>query len=110
MHYECTPRGVCASHLSFDIEDGKLQNVVFTGGCNGNLKAIGLLVEGRDAAGMVILLVELEVLVEMVDALRQQRDLHLGRTGIALVPGILLDDFLFGHGFSLHYFVSPATE
>ncbi|HIU94896.1 MAG TPA: TIGR03905 family TSCPD domain-containing protein [Candidatus Aphodomorpha intestinavium] len=50
MHYECTPRGVCASHLSFDIEDGKLQNVVFTGGCNGNLKAIGLLVEGRDAA------------------------------------------------------------
>ena len=50
MHYECTPRGVCASHLSFDIKDGKLQNVVFTGGCNGNLKAIGLLVEGRDAA------------------------------------------------------------
>lgn len=49
MHYEWRPRGVCASHLSFDIEDGTLRNVTFTGGCNGNLKAIGLLVEGRDA-------------------------------------------------------------
>jgi uncharacterized protein (TIGR03905 family) len=35
--------------IDFDIEDGKLHNVVFTGGCNGNLKAIGRLVEGKDA-------------------------------------------------------------
>ncbi len=35
--------------IDFDIEDGKLYNVKFIGGCNGNLKAIGKLVEGKDA-------------------------------------------------------------
>ena len=35
--------------IDFDIEDGKLHNVRFIGGCNGNLKAIGRLVEGKDA-------------------------------------------------------------
>lgn len=49
MHYDYRTRGVCASHISFDIEDGKLRNVAFTGGCNGNLKAIGRLVEGQEA-------------------------------------------------------------
>jgi uncharacterized protein (TIGR03905 family) len=37
--------------IDFDIDDEKkLHNVSFTGGCNGNLKAIGKLVEGNDAA------------------------------------------------------------
>lgn len=35
--------------IDFDIEDGRLYNVAFFGGCNGNLKAIGKLVEGQDA-------------------------------------------------------------
>ena len=48
-HVTFTPAGVCAIQIDFDIEDGKLHNVKFTGGCNGNLKAIGRLVEGRDA-------------------------------------------------------------
>ena len=43
------PRGVCSTKIEFDMEDGKLYNVRFTGGCNGNLKAIGRLVEGADA-------------------------------------------------------------
>jgi uncharacterized protein (TIGR03905 family) len=34
--------------ISFDVEDGKVQNVQFFGGCNGNLKGIGALVEGMD--------------------------------------------------------------
>lgn len=42
-------KGTCSSQISFDIVDGKLHNVVFTGGCNGNLKGIGALVEGQDA-------------------------------------------------------------
>ena len=49
-HFRYTPRGVCSQLIDFDIEDGKLQNVEFVGGCNGNLKAIGRLVEGADAA------------------------------------------------------------
>lgn len=35
--------------IDFDIDGGKLYNVQFLGGCNGNLKAIGKLVEGKDA-------------------------------------------------------------
>ena len=48
MHYECRPRGVCSRKITFDIEDGKVSNVAYEGGCNGNLKGIGRLVEGMD--------------------------------------------------------------
>ncbi len=48
-HVTFTPKGVCAMQIVFDLEDGKLHNVRFTGGCNGNLKAIGKLVEGKEA-------------------------------------------------------------
>ena len=34
--------------ISFDVEDNKVTNVQFFGGCNGNLKGIGALVEGMD--------------------------------------------------------------
>ena len=47
--YSYTPRGVCSSKINFDIENGKIYNLRFTGGCNGNLKAIGKLLEGADA-------------------------------------------------------------
>ena len=47
--YSYRPRGVCASQIRFDLEDGKLHNISFMGGCHGNLKAIGLLLEGADA-------------------------------------------------------------
>ena len=48
-HVTFTPKGVCSIQIDFDLEDGKLYNVQFIGGCNGNLKAIGRLVEGKDA-------------------------------------------------------------
>ena len=49
-HYSYKTKGTCSSRIDFDLEDGIVKNVVFTGGCNGNLKAIGKLVEGKDAA------------------------------------------------------------
>ena len=50
-HKTFAPKGVCSVQIDFDIdEDKKLHNVKFVGGCNGNLKAIGKLVEGKDAA------------------------------------------------------------
>ncbi len=49
MHYEYTPQGVCARRIMFDLEDNKVSNLAFAGGCNGNLKAIGILCEGEDA-------------------------------------------------------------
>ena len=40
--------GVCSQKIDFDIVDGKVHNVRFTGGCNGNLQGIGRLIEGMD--------------------------------------------------------------
>lgn len=48
-HVTYNPCGVCAVQIDFDVEDGKIYNLKFVGGCNGNLKAIGKLVEGKDA-------------------------------------------------------------
>ena len=48
MHYEHTNKGTCSRSILFDIEDGKVKNVQYIGGCNGNLKGIGALVEGMD--------------------------------------------------------------
>ncbi len=48
-HVTYNPHGVCAVQIDFDVEDGKIHNLKFIGGCNGNLKAIGKLVEGKDA-------------------------------------------------------------
>lgn len=40
--------GVCSKKIDFEITDGKLHNVSFTGGCHGNLQGIGRLVEGME--------------------------------------------------------------
>lgn len=50
MTHSYRPRGVCSSRIEFDLEDGKLYNIRFRGGCDGNLKAIGKLLEGADAS------------------------------------------------------------
>lgn len=42
-----TTQGTCTRKISFEIEDGKIHNVDFLGGCNGNLKGIAALVEGK---------------------------------------------------------------
>ena len=48
MQYEYQTNGTCSRSILFDVEDGKVKNVQFIGGCNGNLKGIGVLVEGMD--------------------------------------------------------------
>lgn len=43
-------QGVCSQLINYDIDDnGKVRNVSFVGGCNGNLQGIGKLVEGMSA-------------------------------------------------------------
>ena len=50
-HIDFKPQGVCSMKIEFDVDDdNKLHNVACMGGCNGNLKAIGRLVEGKDAS------------------------------------------------------------
>lgn len=46
MDYTFKTRGVCAGKINFTVEDDTVKNVQFTGGCNGNLKAVAALVEG----------------------------------------------------------------
>ena len=48
MEFTCKTQGVCAREIAFEIEDGKVKNVQFFGGCNGNLKGISALVEGMN--------------------------------------------------------------
>ena len=48
MQYTFKTKGTCAQMISFDVENDKLSNVQFYGGCNGNLKGIGSLVEGMN--------------------------------------------------------------
>lgn len=49
MKHQFTPHGVCSVHIEFELEDGKVRNAGFLGGCDGNLKAICKLIEGMDA-------------------------------------------------------------
>ena len=53
MRYEYTTKGTCSRSILFEIEDGKLKNVQYIGGCNGNLKGIGALVEGMDVDAVI---------------------------------------------------------
>lgn len=53
MQYTFKTKGTCAQMISFDVEDNKLANVQFYGGCNGNLKGIGKLVEGMPAQKVI---------------------------------------------------------
>ncbi|MBE6032797.1 MAG: TIGR03905 family TSCPD domain-containing protein [Firmicutes bacterium] len=43
----------CADRIDFDLEDGIVTNIVFHGGCNGNLKAIAHLVDGMSAEQII---------------------------------------------------------
>ena len=47
MEYSYKTYGTCSTRIDFEIVDGLVRNVRFTNGCNGNLKAIAALVEGR---------------------------------------------------------------
>ncbi len=49
MTFTYKPRQVCSVQIDMDINDGVVTNVRFTGGCNGNLKAISKLVNGMTA-------------------------------------------------------------
>ena len=46
MRYDYKTEMTCSKVISFDIDDNIISNIVFYGGCNGNLKAIAKLVDG----------------------------------------------------------------
>lgn len=46
MKYKYSPAGTCSKVIEFEVEDGVIKDVSFTGGCNGNLQGICALVKG----------------------------------------------------------------
>lgn len=49
MEHTYKTSGVCSTEISFDLDGDIVRNIAFTGGCNGNLKAIAKLCEGMSA-------------------------------------------------------------
>lgn len=48
MQFEYQTKGTCSRSILFDVEDNKVKNVQFIGGCHGNLQGICRLIEGMD--------------------------------------------------------------
>ncbi len=40
------PKGVCSNAIDIDVNEGIIESVSFSGGCNGNLQGISRLVKG----------------------------------------------------------------
>ena len=53
MKYTYRTKGTCSRSITFDIEDGVVRNVQFEGGCNGNLKGIGAIVDGMKVEDVI---------------------------------------------------------
>jgi uncharacterized protein (TIGR03905 family) len=49
MRHSYKTKDTCSSKITFDLDDGIVRNIEFTGGCNGNLKVIQKLVDGFTA-------------------------------------------------------------
>lgn len=46
MEYIYKTQNTCSTEIKLELDGNIVKNVVFTGGCNGNLKAIPILVDG----------------------------------------------------------------
>lgn len=53
MEYSYVPKGVCSRMIDFEVDNGIVKNVKFTGGCNGNLKGIASLAEGMKVEDVI---------------------------------------------------------
>lgn len=46
MNYKT--KGVCAQSIEFDVEDNRVRNVKFAGGCAGNAQGVARLIDGME--------------------------------------------------------------
>lgn len=47
------PQGVCSMMIDIELEGDVIKDVVFTGGCNGNLSGISKLIKGMKAEDVI---------------------------------------------------------
>lgn len=45
--------GTCSTKIDFDVVDGLVRNVKFTGGCNGNTQGVATLVDGMKVEDVI---------------------------------------------------------
>ncbi len=53
MAYQYRTSGTCSRSIEFELENGKVKNVKFHGGCDGNLKGMSAMVEGMNAEDVI---------------------------------------------------------
>lgn len=53
MEYVYKTQGTCSTSIELNVEDGVVKEVVFQGGCNGNLQGISRLVKGMKVADVI---------------------------------------------------------
>ncbi len=50
MKHKFKTKNTCANEITFDLDGDIVRNIVFTGGCSGNLQTIGKLLDGCTVA------------------------------------------------------------
>jgi len=74
--------GVCSRSIDFEVENGKVKNVKFNGGCLGNTTGVAKLVEGRDIDEVISLLDGIQCRYgtscpdQLAKALKQYKETH----------------------------------
>lgn len=53
MEYTFIPKGVCSRKITFEINDGIVSKVKFSGGCSGNTQGLSALAEGMKAEDVI---------------------------------------------------------
>lgn len=53
MKYNYKTKGTCSRSIQFELNDGIISDISFEGGCNGNLKGIAALAEGKKAEDVI---------------------------------------------------------
>jgi uncharacterized protein (TIGR03905 family) len=51
--YDYNTKGTCSTKIHFNIKDGRVRDISFEDGCNGNLKALGILAEGMETGELI---------------------------------------------------------
>ena len=47
------PQGVCSMMIEIELDGETIKDVIFTGGCNGNLNGISKLIQGMNAREVI---------------------------------------------------------
>ena len=52
--YTFKTKGTCSREIQFSVEDSKVKNIKFIGGCPGNTQGVSILANGRDVDEVII--------------------------------------------------------